>query len=273
LEWGIRKQMTTILVESPRFLSAVQLKYGDILKKTIYSNTIHTSILLLQEGKGVFINDNQILIVDESDLLVIHPQLGCSFHPHTEKDCKAILITFSNLHVTGLPKGYLLEPHLVPIFQNHADFISINHYFNKIFEEYSTHSFGSEELIAYLLQTLLILLIRSTNRTVKPISSTVPQIVKVYIEENYVVDLSLNDLASVVYVSPYHLAHLFKIEIGMSPIQYLIKCRIDKAKKLLAGTNLSVQEISMEVGYPNSNYFNLLFKKIVGESPGKFRKK
>jgi AraC-like DNA-binding protein len=273
MEWGIRKQMTAILVESPRFLSAAQLENGDILQKTIYSNTNYTSILLLQEGKGVFNNDKQILIVHESDLLVIHPQLGCSFHPHMEKDFKAILITFSNLHVSGLPKGYLLEPQLVPIFQKHADFISINRYCNEIFHEYTTHSFGSEEFIACLLRTLLILLIRSTNRAVNPVSSTVPQIVKGYIEENYVVDLSLNDLASVVYVSPYHLAHLFKMEIGMSPIQYLIKCRIDKAKKLLAGTNLSVQEISVEVGYPNANYFNLLFKKIVGESPGKFRKK
>ncbi|MHB8061556.1 MAG: helix-turn-helix transcriptional regulator, partial [Ruminiclostridium sp.] len=105
------------------------------------------------------------------------------------------------------------------------------------------------------------------NRPISPISYKV----KMYIEENFQKDLSLNDLSDIVYVSPYHLAHTFKDEMGVSPIQYLINCRIEAAKKLLQNSSKSVVEIASQVGYSNANYFNILFKKATGKSPGKFR--
>jgi YesN/AraC family two-component response regulator len=51
----------------------------------------------------------------------------------------------------------------------------------------------------------------------------------------------------------------------------LIYCRIEEAKRLLLGTDLSISDISVRIGYPNSNYFNQIFKKMVGMTPGKFR--
>jgi YesN/AraC family two-component response regulator len=54
-------------------------------------------------------------------------------------------------------------------------------------------------------------------------------------------------------------------------INYLITRRVAEAKKLLLTTNATVEEISRQVGYENSNYFSMLFKKINGTSPGRFR--
>jgi AraC-like DNA-binding protein len=80
-------------------------------------------------------------------------------------------------------------------------------------------------------------------------------------------------LAKLVHINAYHLAHTFKEDTGMAPIQYLVHCRIEESKKLLTYSDLSISEIAMKVGYPNANYFNLLFKKMAGVPPGVYRKK
>ena len=93
-----------------------------------------------------------------------------------------------------------------------------------------------------------------------------------FIQEHYNEDLTLSDIASEMNFSIYYLSHIFKKEMGISPIQYLTIQRIERAKELLANTNLTVSAVAEEVGYDNANYFNLLFKKCVGTTPGAFRK-
>ncbi len=116
-------------------------------------------------------------------------------------------------------------------------------------------------MIESLTRTILIVTIRKLYLVKPKISPSITHEVKKYIEEYYYQDLTLSDLAAIVYVSPYHLAHIYKEEMGTPPIQYLIQCRIDEAKRLLKYTNLTIREIALKVGYPNGIYFNLLFKK------------
>jgi AraC-like DNA-binding protein len=263
--------MPTIFLDTPRLQSAIQIHCDPTAEYTFLSSH-NTGIFLLQEGRGEFYNSDHMLSILEWDLLIIHPQTHYCMRSTTDRPFKGILISIVGLHISGLPQGFLLEPSALPLLRIESEYESFNRFFSDIYKEASTPAVGAAEIIASLLNIFLIWLFRFTDQRPRSSTMSIPQIVKAYIEENYVRDLSLNDLASVVYVSPYHLAHLFKVEMGISPIQYLIKCRINQAKKLLADTKLSVQDISLEVGYPNSNYFNLLFKKITGESPGKFRK-
>lgn len=95
---------------------------------------------------------------------------------------------------------------------------------------------------------------------------------KNYIEKHFKDNITLSEIAEYVNVSVYHLAHTFKDVMEISPIQYAIQCRMDYAKKQLVESNLSIHKIALELGYDNPNYFNLLFKKMVGISPGKYRK-
>jgi AraC-like DNA-binding protein len=92
-----------------------------------------------------------------------------------------------------------------------------------------------------------------------------------FIKENYSRNISLGELSALVYISPYHLSHIFKMRMGLSPIQYLIGIRIEKAKTMLKNTNMPIAEISEAIGYPNTNYFNEIFKKGTGLTPGRFR--
>lgn len=94
---------------------------------------------------------------------------------------------------------------------------------------------------------------------------------KEYMKQNYTRDLSLDEVAKYVDISPYYFSKLFKEEEGENFIDYLTSLRIDKAKELLNGTEGSIKEICSEVGYSDPNYFSRLFKKIVGFTPTEYR--
>jgi AraC family transcriptional regulator len=83
-------------------------------------------------------------------------------------------------------------------------------------------------------------------------------------------DLSLAELASLVQLSPYHFARLFKQSTGLAPHQYHIKCRIERAKQLLLVGNLGLAEIACAVGFASQGHLNYHFKRLVGGTPTGF---
>ena len=93
-----------------------------------------------------------------------------------------------------------------------------------------------------------------------------------YIETNYNENITLNALAEMFSISKYHLVREFKKHVGQSPVEYLIKCRITRAKELLKTTKLSLSEISERVGIASENHFSAMFKARTGETPGEFRR-
>lgn len=93
-----------------------------------------------------------------------------------------------------------------------------------------------------------------------------------FIEERYTEPLSLQQVASQVHLNAAYFSHLFKKETGRSFVQFLIELRMEKAKKLLANTDMNVTEISGAVGYDLPNYFAKLFRQFTGLSPKEYRK-
>ncbi|MFA9466352.1 MAG: response regulator [Velocimicrobium sp.] len=102
-------------------------------------------------------------------------------------------------------------------------------------------------------------------------NNTVVGRAKEYLKQNYTRDLSLEEVAKYVDISPYYFSKLFKEEEGENFIDYLTSLRIDKAKELLERTEESIKEVCCEVGYSDPNYFSRIFKKVVGNTPTEYR--
>jgi two-component system response regulator YesN len=94
-----------------------------------------------------------------------------------------------------------------------------------------------------------------------------------YIEENYMKDITLEDMANKIGFSSYYFSKLFKIYKKMNFIDYLTSVRVKKAKSFLKEPNKSIKEISNLVGYSNSNYFTRVFKRIEKVTPTEYRNK
>jgi len=95
--------------------------------------------------------------------------------------------------------------------------------------------------------------------------------VRNYIENNYNRDLNLDLLSHIQFVSKYHLLRLFKKYYGLTPRQYLIDIRINKAKEHLK-YGMSVTETCFAVGFESLGSFSTLFKSKTGISPLAFQK-
>ena len=97
------------------------------------------------------------------------------------------------------------------------------------------------------------------------------QVVKILIEDNFAHHLDLSGMAKAVNLSPWRLAHLFKAEVGISPLRYLTLVRLQKARQYLETGFLTVREIGASVGIPNPSHFTRSFKAAYGSSPVQHR--
>ena len=92
-----------------------------------------------------------------------------------------------------------------------------------------------------------------------------------YVNAHYTEEITLDDVASSVFLSPTYFSKLFSEEMGCRFTAYLNKVRIDKSKLLLKSTNIALVDIAGLVGYEDQSYFTKVFKRVSGVSPGKYR--
>lgn len=105
----------------------------------------------------------------------------------------------------------------------------------------------------------------------KSISRQYVENAKKYIFENFHSHISIENVANNLYISRAYLRNIFYKYEGVSPQQFLIQTRIEKAKDLLLTTNMSAAQISYAVGYSDILQFYKAFKKHVGVSAGEYR--
>jgi AraC family transcriptional regulator len=95
--------------------------------------------------------------------------------------------------------------------------------------------------------------------------------VQEFIDANLEEDLSLAELAEVAALSQFHFARAFRKSTGMTPQQYLMQQRIERAKQLLAREDLPIVEISLRTGFKNQSHFTTLFRKFTNHTPKLWR--
>lgn len=96
-------------------------------------------------------------------------------------------------------------------------------------------------------------------------------LVKQHIQDNYMNEIQLADIALVAQISPGYLSARFKQDTGVSFTTYLISFRMDKAKELLTTTSMNCRSVAEAVGYYDYAQFSKIFKKYVGQSPLSFQ--
>ncbi len=84
-------------------------------------------------------------------------------------------------------------------------------------------------------------------------------------------DLALTDIAAAVHLSPSHFARLFKQSTGMTPHQYVIRCRVEEAKRLLSQGKSNIAQIASQVGFANHSHLTYHFKRLIGITPKTLR--
>ena len=133
-----------------------------------------------------------------------------------------------------------------------------------------------ERLIAQhmFLALLLLALSRPADERSQHLDGNAALAVRMqqYITLHFAEPITLQTIADALHISLYYAAHIFKQQTGISPVQYIINCRIGEAQNLLISSDFSATQIGAMVGYSNPNHFNVIFKKKVGMPPVQYRK-
>lgn len=131
------------------------------------------------------------------------------------------------------------------------------------------------ESVANVLVTHLLRSYSSSGQPVQEFTGGLPNYklrhATEYINDNFERDLNLAEIAAAVEMSVYHFARLFKQSTGLAPHQYIMECRIERAKELLTNKNLSLAEIAYRVGFASQSHFTTIFRKLTATTPKAYR--
>ncbi|WP_179298537.1 AraC family transcriptional regulator [Evansella halocellulosilytica] len=153
--------------------------------------------------------------------------------------------------------------------------------FDQMFEETDNGDNRSNYMASLILQWLLIELNRAykneqqinliKSHQMLPMKKVVKNMLE-YIDSHYKEDINLEEVAKSLNVNPSYLSREFKKALGFSLIEFITSKRVRTAREMLRNTSLSVTEIASDIGYNNVTHFHWTFKKLIGISPGQFRK-
>jgi AraC family transcriptional regulator len=107
---------------------------------------------------------------------------------------------------------------------------------------------------------------RSGGRLARHAFRAVEEYIHAHLDQN----IALADLADVAHLSEFHFARLFKQTTDLSPHQFVIHQRVERAKRLIAAGRLSLSQIAIDVGFSDQSQLNRHFKRLVGVTPKRF---
>lgn len=155
--------------------------------------------------------------------------------------------------------------------------LAIEILFNEIYNEYQRKESGYTHMVRADLIKLLIYTFReyqssSRNTGYSPAyQRAAVEMAISYMQEHYMQNLTNDQLASLSYMSVPCFCRVFKRETGMSAFSMLQKIRIERAIKLLLGTDRTIEDIMERVGYSDRKNFYAIFRRQTGTTPGDYR--
>lgn len=267
---------------NPTILFASKQK---MLTESIYHEHDFTEFTFILSGKGKYLVDGKIYEVEAGDLIMCNPRVKHqNIVVNSKEPTVEFFAGFTDFHFKNMPAnsvvlkdgGYILHT------TSETKQEILRHCYEMIAENEASQVGKYFMLKAHLMQILLLLIrditeVADTNQKGCNFESynksyAVKTIIN-YLNENYESKISLDQIAHNMYLSPVYISKIFKEETGESPINYLIKIRLEKARDiLLESDGGSIKSIANSVGYEDVYHFSKLFKKYYGISPLYYKK-
>ncbi|MBZ4645415.1 MAG: transcriptional regulator, AraC family [Clostridia bacterium] len=250
----------------------------------------HFEMVYIKRGNAIFQISGQDVHLGPNDIVIIKPYQPHKFIVKSQSGCEFIVLRFKfrNQHddeYSDISLNDFIEfvknkesgPFITLKVSRKNDIVYV---MNRILREKEKQDLWGDFLSYLLIMELFVLISRALKmeweESIKNKSLKVKelmQIAKEYMEKNYEKDLTLTDVARYIFLSQSYFAHAFKEEFDISPKSYLLKVRVEKSKELLEKTDLKVSDVALSVGFSSQQRYNDIFKKYVGMTPLKYKKR
>ena len=232
----------------------------------------YTELFYIVGGQGQFSIDNELFPVSADQLVIVNPNIA-----HTEVSYEAHPLEYIVIGIEGLElsvDGNNGGRFCIFSFPKDNNALTCMQH---ILQEMQTREPHHQTLCQAYMEILVVQLMRDasfsgTSVSADPVNSRQCTMIRRYIDSHYKEALTLDLLAEKANVNKYYLSHIYKEAYGISPISYMITCRVKEGKRLLADTDLSLSQISSILGFSSPSYFSQSFRKAEGISPVEYRK-
>lgn len=233
----------------------------------------YAELFYIVGGDGQFRIEEQLYPVCADQLVIVNPNVL-----HTEVSYASHPLEYIVLGIEGLELSVSEGSDRRFCILDHRSSGDVLTCLRNILRESEAALPGYETICQAYMEILVVRLMRSTGFSVTaaeatPASSSQCAAVRRYIDAHYKESLDLDTLAQEAHVNKYYMAHAFKREFGISPINYLIRRRIEESRYLLRETDLSLSQISRMLGFSSASYFSQTFRRTEGITPMEYRKK
>lgn len=252
-----------------------QVTDGRRIERPIHQHTDLTEMLFVYQGEGVYICDGYTYSICPGDFLLYNQGGLHEVQSASAMEIGTYCFGISGMQLAGHEPGFMTEPDAGFVRACGERFREIDALCSTIYDLITRQEPHERVAAQHLFLGLLLIALRceADERSSHPDRDAVLAArIRQYIALHYTEPLTLNSIADVLCVSPYYASHVFKQQTGISPIQFMINCRIGEAQNLLIASDYSATQISTMVGYDSINHFSAIFKKKVGMAPIQYRR-
>ncbi len=225
--------------------------------------------LFTSSGTGVLYVDGREYRQEKGSVFYLAPGIPHEYHPINESWVTSWLV------FRGKYSADIMEAMGFKEFAN-SDLCNISRcekIFRRIYSAAEDPINGGENASVLVYEYILAMREAMFSRSEKaPEKSRIVDEALMFIDGNYMQDIALETLAGLSGITVQHFCRVFKAETLMRPLEYLARRRISEAKALLSNTALEIGEIGKMVGYPDRNYFSIVFRRLEGVSPREYRR-
>jgi AraC-like DNA-binding protein len=227
----------------------------------------------ITKGKGYFSSkgsDKEEL--QAGDMFLLFPGVWHSYHPDDTTGWDEYWIGFQGSNIDNRVANGFFTPE-EPIFHVGFNEEIVRMYRNAIIIA-QEQRIGYQQMLAGIANVIqgFAYALHRHNTFEDPVAAQQIQQAKVIMMEKFAQGISPTDVAAEINMGYSKFRRLFKDLTGYAPLQYIQELRLQKSKKLLLNTSLSLTEIAEEIGYDNADYFSTAFKKKNRVTPAAYRK-
>lgn len=227
-------------------------------------------ILYVTSGCGLLIHNGQKFEVKKNDIILLKPNIPHEYYP-TKEPWGVNWITFTGCGLeTCFNKFDLTSNFIVHLHNIEPIDLVFQKLVNLLRSKSKNKVYRCSPILYELILEIFYQKSDDNNQQLQIEDGYLTTAIN-YMNQNYSLPLSLEDIALKAQISPEYLCILFKRHMHMRPFEYLSKKRIQIAKHLLLDTSMPIADVGKSVGYDSNSYFGYVFKKYEMMSPSQFR--
>ncbi|NQX61248.1 AraC family transcriptional regulator [Paenibacillus qinlingensis] len=262
--------------EVPQFIlhDAKLLIYEPFVQKQ-WNVTEVDMLLLVREGTGELFMDGKKVVLKYGTVVYAPSGSGMYVVNTSSIPLQLDRIAFDVIIRSGSPaeKGTYLPYSVQRMFQEPIQ-LQTPYWALQVSQELEDMQVSSQQQDVFkrqiLFYTMMNMILQNTGEARPPEAHNVIEHAVTLIHKHYRDDLTRDQIAEQLGVSPEHFSRLFKKEMGMGFIDYLLQFRMERSRELLQLSRANVQEIAQQVGFQSQYYFSRKFKQMVGVSPSTY---